>query len=54
MKILCSFLLFFCATLHAEITLDGTLGRSGFLPGPDYRVTADFGLQHGGNLFHSF
>ncbi|MCP4696602.1 MAG: filamentous hemagglutinin N-terminal domain-containing protein [Gammaproteobacteria bacterium] len=53
MKILCSFLLVFCATLHAEITLDGTLGH-GSLPGPDYRISADMGQQHGGNLFHSF
>jgi len=44
------------STLHtnAEVTLDGTLGRSGALPGPDYQIGADLGKQHGGNLFHSF
>ena len=39
---------------NAEVTLDGTLGRSGALPGPDYLIGADLGQQHGGNLFHSF
>ena len=38
----------------AEVTLDGTLGRNGALPGPDYLIGADLGRQHGGNLFHSF
>jgi filamentous hemagglutinin family protein len=38
----------------AEVTLDGTLGRSGALPGPDYLIGADLGRQKGGNLFHSF
>jgi len=27
---------------------------SGALPCPDYLIDADFGQQHGGNLFHSF
>ncbi|MCP3873928.1 MAG: filamentous hemagglutinin N-terminal domain-containing protein, partial [Desulfobacteraceae bacterium] len=39
---------------NAEVTLDGSLGRSGALPGPDYQIGADLGKQHGGNLFHSF
>jgi filamentous hemagglutinin family protein len=39
---------------NAEVTLDGTLGRGGALPGPDYLIGADLGRQHGGNLFHSF
>jgi filamentous hemagglutinin family protein len=39
---------------HAEVTLDGTLGRGGALPGPEYLIGADLGQQHGGNLFHSF
>jgi filamentous hemagglutinin family protein len=39
---------------NAEVTLDGTLGRGGTLPGPDYLIGADLGRQHGGNLFHSF
>lgn len=47
-------LLYLCAPLQAEVTLDGTLGRSGALPGPDYQIGADLGQQHGGNLFHSF
>ena len=42
------------AISHAEIVLDGTLGRSGALPGPDYLIGADLGMQHGDNLFHSF
>ncbi|RKZ38058.1 MAG: hypothetical protein DRQ41_12655, partial [Gammaproteobacteria bacterium] len=40
--------------INAEVTLDGTLGSSGALPGPDYLIGADLGQQHGGNLFHSF
>ena len=39
---------------HAEITLDGTLGPSGSLPGPDYVISDDLGSLHGSNLFHSF
>jgi filamentous hemagglutinin family protein len=39
---------------NAEVTLDGTLGHSGALPGPDYLIGADLGRQAGGNLFHSF
>jgi len=42
------------ASAHAEVTLDGTLGPAGTLPGPDYQIGADVGQQHGGNLFHSF
>jgi filamentous hemagglutinin family protein len=44
------------STLHtnAEVTLDGSLGRRGALPGPDYQIGADLGQQRGGNLFHSF
>ncbi|OQW91418.1 MAG: hypothetical protein BWK78_04705 [Thiotrichaceae bacterium IS1] len=38
----------------AQITLDGTLGRSGALPGPDYQITANLGQQVGANLYHSF
>ncbi len=47
-------LMFLCVPLHAQVSLDGTLGRSGALPGPDYLIGADLGQQHGGNLFHSF
>jgi filamentous hemagglutinin family protein len=39
---------------NAEVTLDGTLGRGGALPGSDYLIGADLGQQVGGNLFHSF
>jgi filamentous hemagglutinin family protein len=39
---------------NAEVNLDGTLGRSGALPGPDYLIGADLGRQMDGNLFHSF
>ena len=39
---------------NAEVILDGSLGRSGALPGPDYLIGADLGQQRGGNLFHSF
>jgi filamentous hemagglutinin family protein len=39
---------------NAAVTLDGTLGRGGALPGPDYLIGADLGRQHSGNLFHSF
>jgi len=42
------------ANAHAEVTLDGTLGPAGALPGPNYQIGADVGQQHGGNLFHSF
>jgi len=38
---------------NAEVTLDGSLGRSGALSGPDYLIGA-LGRQMGGNLFHSF
>jgi len=39
---------------NAEVILDGSLGRNGALPGPNYLIGADLGQQHGGNLFHSF
>jgi filamentous hemagglutinin family protein len=45
---------FLVAGAHAEVTLDGTLGRAGALPGPNYQIGADLGQQYGGNLFHSF
>lgn len=40
--------------LPAQVTLDGTLGKSGPRAGPHYQIPADFGQQHSGNLFHSF
>ena len=39
---------------YADIILDGSLGRSGPLPGPDFKIGADLGQQYGENLFHSF
>jgi len=39
---------------QAEVILDGTLGTSIALPGPDFEITADLGQQQGINLFHSF
>ena len=39
---------------YGGVTLDGTLGPAGTLPGPDYQIGADLGRQVGGNLFHSF
>ena len=42
------------ASSPAEVTLDGSLGPAGSLPGPDFAITADLGEQVGGNLFHSF
>jgi len=47
-------LLTFSFFAHAEVVLDGTLGASGTLPGPNFAVDASFGQQVGTNLFHSF
>ena len=41
-------------TGHAQVVLDGSLGRGGALAGPNFAVTADLGRQAGANLFHSF
>ncbi len=49
MMSLCAF-----TTLHAEVTLDGTLGPQMNLEGPNYAIGAELGQQRGGNLFHSF
>lgn len=39
----------------AEITLDNTLyPNTHELTGPDYKIGAELGQQHGSNLFHSF
>src|ERR1041385_7018318 len=40
--------------LFGSVVLDGSFGTSGALPGPNYMVSAGFGKQVGGNLFHSF
>jgi filamentous hemagglutinin family protein len=39
---------------RAQITIDGSLGPAGALPGPNYVVPADKGQIRGANLFHSF
>jgi filamentous hemagglutinin family protein len=38
----------------AEVVLDGTLGPAIALEGPNFDIRAEFGQQHGNNLFHSF
>ena len=40
--------------VHAEITLDGSMGPSGALAGPNYVIGHDLGRLKGTNLFHSF
>ena len=41
-------------SVKAEVTTDGSLGYGAALPGPHYQISAGWGQQHGGNLFHSF
>ena len=41
-------------TAFAGVVLDGTMGQSGTLSGPNYSITSNLGQQYGGNLFHSF
>lgn len=38
----------------AEVVLDNSLTNTPALPGPDFQITADHGVQQGANLFHSF
>jgi filamentous hemagglutinin family protein len=40
--------------VDAEVVLDGTLGPSGALSGPNFAIDASLGQQVGPNLFHSF
>ncbi|MCP4111515.1 MAG: CHAT domain-containing protein [Desulfobacteraceae bacterium] len=40
--------------VHAQVILDGTMGISGKLQGPDYDIKTEYGKQAGTNLFHSF
>lgn len=41
--------------LHADVTLDGTLGGPQLsLTGPDFQIEAEYGKTIGTNLFHSF
>ncbi len=39
---------------RAQVSLDGTVGPSGPLSGPDYVIGSELGRQLGPNLFHSF
>lgn len=39
---------------YAEIMTDSTLGQGLELSGPNYKIGAELGQQHGSNLFHSF
>jgi len=41
-------------SVHADISLDGSMGSSGALGGPDYTIGHDLGRLQGTNLFHSF
>jgi filamentous hemagglutinin family protein len=45
---------FFSPFAQSEITLDGSMGATGSLAGPDYQITEDLGQRAGSNLFHSF
>ena len=47
-------LLTIASASHAQITLDGSLGVSGPLTGPNYVIPAGVGQIRGDNLFHSF
>ncbi len=38
----------------AQVVLDGKLGPSGAVAGPQFSITAGLGLVRGNNLFHSF
>jgi filamentous hemagglutinin family protein len=39
---------------NADVILDGTLGKSGTLTGPQFNIGAELGQPVGNNLFHSF
>lgn len=48
-------LLMLCAPLlFGGVVFDGSFGRSGSLPGPNFMIPANAGKQVGGNLFQSF
>ncbi len=44
----------FAAASLAQVTLDGSVGPSGPLSGPDYTISAEVGQIRNSNLFHSF
>jgi len=39
------------STSWSEVTLDGTLGASGALDGPDFQITENLGRRAGSNLY---
>src|SRR6202140_3747617 len=39
---------------QGHVVLDGTMGTSGALSGPNFNITANLGRTVGNNLFHSF
>ncbi len=53
-KLTWALLLLLGALGHTQVTLDGSVGPAGSLPGPDVIVPAEVGRTHGANLFHSF
>ncbi len=42
------------SVVRAQVVLDGTMGTTGLIQGPEYDIRAEFGRQAGANLFHSF
>src|SRR5688500_13682527 len=50
----CVLLSAFLTASQAQMTLDGSLGPSGALSGPNYTIPAEVGQLRGSNLFHSF
>ncbi|MBF0564492.1 MAG: filamentous hemagglutinin N-terminal domain-containing protein [Nitrospirae bacterium] len=49
-----SLISFFPSPLHSQVTLDGTLGTSGSVNGPNYNIGSSLGQLTGSNLFFSF
>jgi len=39
---------------YAQVVMDGTMGTSGQIRGPNYDIKAKYGQHAGANLFHSF
>lgn len=42
------------SVVRAQVVLDGTMGTSGQITGPNYDIKSEYGRQAGTNLFHSF
>jgi len=51
---LITFIVFGISISQAEIILDGSLGATDPIQGPDYQIPHNVGKQVGANLFHSF